>query len=125
MNLNCFTLIKDNKRIVTRLILTLIDRVKFEGRNVEQELDLLTQFRSTFGSVEKVLFNIVERVNSLAMRVRSLRPNHEHNSGSASFVRGCMAFNYITIPSIEDPSLVIRLYTSTAQVFLRLITTSI
>ena len=45
-------------------------------------------------------------------------PNHRHTKKTASFIRACVAYNIITIPSVENVQTRLTLYLNSAQVAL-------
>ncbi len=58
-------------------------------------------------NLDAVLSFLVHTVNNLVMRTRELVAGR-HSRKTAAFVRSCVAFNFITIPSIAGPRLVSR-----------------
>lgn len=105
---------EDEKRQIARLIVTFLSKVSF-GRDFEQTLNTLMDARASFSNLDSVLVYLVHSVNQLTMQTRAV-VGGRHSRKTAAFVRSCVAFTFITIPSIAGPLEKLRLYLESAQV---------
>jgi hypothetical protein len=104
----------DERRQVADLLCAFISRVDY-GRQVEKQLTFLSDARRAFGNFDRVKARLVQVVSALVMRTLSLAGG-QHTAQTSPFVRACVAFLYITIPSIESVFSRLDLYVSSAQV---------
>uniref|UniRef100_A0A8V0Z5C4 VPS35 endosomal protein-sorting factor-like n=1 Tax=Gallus gallus TaxID=9031 RepID=A0A8V0Z5C4_CHICK len=87
------------------------------GRDFEQQLSFYVEARSMFCNLEPVLVQLIHSVNQLAMETRKvMRGNHSRKT--AAFVRACVAFCFITIPSLSSIFTRLNLYLHSGQVAL-------
>ncbi|XP_065588372.1 VPS35 endosomal protein-sorting factor-like isoform X2 [Cyrtonyx montezumae] len=113
--INALTL-EDEKRLLAALINGFIKMVSF-GRDFEQQLSFYVEARSVFCNLEPVLIQLIHSVNQLAMETRKvMRGNHSRKT--AAFVRACVAFCFITIPSLSSIFTRLNLYLHSGQVAL-------
>uniref|UniRef100_A0A669R2H5 VPS35 endosomal protein-sorting factor-like n=1 Tax=Phasianus colchicus TaxID=9054 RepID=A0A669R2H5_PHACC len=113
--INALTL-EDEKRLLAALINGFIKMVSF-GRDFEQQLSFYVEARSMFCNLEPVLVQLIHSVNQLAMETRKvMRGNHSRKT--AAFVRACVAFCFITIPSLSSIFTRLNLYLHSGQVAL-------
>ncbi|UJR27431.1 hypothetical protein I4U23_008720 [Adineta vaga] len=103
----------DELREVSTLLSAVIRRVDY-GKDVEQELKFCVEARGLFGYVDSVTITLIQKVNKLAVSTHRI-VNGVHSTATSSFIRACMAFCYITIPSLEHPLNKLQLYTLCAQ----------
>uniref|UniRef100_A0A8C5QFY2 VPS35 endosomal protein-sorting factor-like n=1 Tax=Leptobrachium leishanense TaxID=445787 RepID=A0A8C5QFY2_9ANUR len=113
--INALTL-EDEKRILSQLINGFIRMVSF-GRDFEQQLSFYVESRSMFCNLESVLVQLIHSVNHLAMETKSVMKGN-HSRKTASFVRACVAFCFITIPSLTSIFTRLNLYLHSGQVAL-------
>uniref|UniRef100_A0A8C2U5B1 VPS35 endosomal protein-sorting factor-like n=1 Tax=Coturnix japonica TaxID=93934 RepID=A0A8C2U5B1_COTJA len=114
-SVNALTL-EDEKRLLATLINGFIKMVSF-GRDFEQQLSFYVEARSMFCNLEPVLVQLIHSVNQLAMETRKvMRGNHSRKT--AAFVRACVAFCFITIPSLSSIFTRLNLYLHSGQVAL-------
>eukprot|EP01105_Mastigella_eilhardi_P026498 TRINITY_DN7716_c0_g1_i1.p1 TRINITY_DN7716_c0_g1~~TRINITY_DN7716_c0_g1_i1.p1 ORF type:complete len:948 (-),score=305.61 TRINITY_DN7716_c0_g1_i1:43-2886(-) len=90
----------DDLRTITKLISAFVVKVDF-GRDVEKQLNFYVECRQCFSSLDGVKSTLVQGVCRLAIRTLTLARNN-HNKKTAAFIRACMAFCYITIPSMDN-----------------------
>ena len=99
-------------RYAGALISTVVGKIEFfergggsgEGKDMggrERQLDTYVEWRGAFCNLDDVKTKLVICVNHLAMSTLFMM-NGEHSKKSSSFVKACIAFNHITIPSIDD-----------------------
>jgi hypothetical protein len=87
------------------------------GRNLEQHLNLLTEARASFNSLETVMKQLTCSALALAMKTHAIVKG-KHSIRTHSFVKACVSYAHITVPSIEDSLEQCFLYFLTAQVSL-------
>lgn len=114
-SINSLTL-DDEKRQISTLIIGFIRRVSFQ-RDLEARLNFYIGSRANYSNLDQVLSFIVHQVNCLGMETHKLVNGH-HTKKTISFVNACIAFSYITIPSIYDIILRLQLYLSSSHVAL-------
>ncbi|GIY19382.1 VPS35 endosomal protein-sorting factor-like [Caerostris darwini] len=108
--------IDDEKRQIGVLICAFIRKISF-GRDFEQQLGFYVEARSTFSNLDSALIQLVQCVNLLAMRTRQIVKGH-HTRKTSSFVKACIAYSFITIPSLMDVFSRLDLYLISGQVAL-------
>uniref|UniRef100_A0A8C3UVS6 VPS35 endosomal protein-sorting factor-like n=1 Tax=Catharus ustulatus TaxID=91951 RepID=A0A8C3UVS6_CATUS len=114
-SVNALTL-EDEKRMLAALINGFIKMVSF-GRDFEQQLSFYVEARSMFCNLEPVLVQLIHSVNQLAMETRRVMKGN-HSRKTAAFVRACVAFCFITIPSLSSIFTCLNLYLHSGQVAL-------
>ncbi|XP_030068287.1 VPS35 endosomal protein-sorting factor-like [Microcaecilia unicolor] len=114
-SVNALTL-EDEKRMLAGLINGFIRMVSF-GRDFEQQLSFYVEARSMFCNLEPVLVQLIHSVNQLAMETRKVMKGN-HSRKTAAFVRACVAFCFITIPSLTSIFSRLNLYLHSGQVAL-------
>ncbi|XP_066496496.1 VPS35 endosomal protein-sorting factor-like [Tiliqua scincoides] len=114
-SVNALTL-EDEKRMLASLINGFLRMVSF-GRDFEQQLSFYVEARSMFCSLEPVLVQLIHSVNQLAMETRKVMKGN-HSRKTAAFVRACVAFCFITIPSLTGIFTRVNLYLHSGQVAL-------
>ncbi|OCT61509.1 VPS35 endosomal protein-sorting factor-like [Xenopus laevis] len=114
-SVNALTL-EDEKRTLSNLINGFIRMVSF-GRDFEQQLSFYVETRSMFCNLEPVLIQLIHSVNHLAMETKKVMKGN-HSRKTASFVRACVAFSFITIPSLTSVFTRLNLYLLSGQVAL-------
>uniref|UniRef100_A0A914W6I6 Uncharacterized protein n=1 Tax=Plectus sambesii TaxID=2011161 RepID=A0A914W6I6_9BILA len=114
-SLNALSL-EDERRATALLLCRALDRFSFPD-NPEQMLSFLVEARGSLSNLDDVVEFLVVRVNGLAVETRN-RVSGRHSRKTAYFTRACVANVYITIPSIVDQFVRMRLYTQSAGVAL-------
>ncbi|NP_001352223.1 VPS35 endosomal protein-sorting factor-like isoform 4 [Homo sapiens] len=114
-SVNALTL-EDEKRMLSYLINGFIKMVSF-GRDFEQQLSFYVESRSMFCNLEPVLVQLIHSVNRLAMETRKVMKGN-HSRKTAAFVRACVAYCFITIPSLAGIFTRLNLYLHSGQVAL-------
>ncbi|CAK9181075.1 unnamed protein product [Ilex paraguariensis] len=82
------------------------------GSEVERHLTFLLECREAFGSISELKETLIHSSNRLAIKAMKEGKNHY------SFVRSCLAFSEVTIPSIQSLFMQLNLYLETAEVAL-------
>ncbi|XP_031288974.2 VPS35 endosomal protein-sorting factor-like isoform X1 [Camelus dromedarius] len=108
--------LEDEKRMLAYLINGFIKMVSF-GRDFEQQLSFYVEARSMFCNLEPVLVQLIHSVNRLAMETRKVMKGN-HSRKTAAFVRACVAYCFITIPSLVGIFTRLNLYLHSGQVAL-------
>ncbi|XP_075035837.1 VPS35 endosomal protein-sorting factor-like [Mixophyes fleayi] len=114
-SVNALTL-EDEKRMLAYLINGFIRMVSF-GRDFEQQLSFYVEARAMFCNLDPVLVQLIHSVNHLAMETKKVMKGN-HSRKTASFVRACVAFCFITIPSLVSIFTRLNLYLHSGQVAL-------
>ncbi|KAL9444527.1 hypothetical protein AB3S75_017670 [Citrus x aurantiifolia] len=82
------------------------------GAEMERHLTFLVECRGAFGSINELKETLVHSSNHLA--TKALKDGRKH----LSFVKSCIAFSEVTIPSISDHIRQLNLYIETSEVAL-------
>ncbi|XP_021906119.1 UPF0505 protein C16orf62 homolog [Carica papaya] len=105
-----FANVKDDKQRSARLISCFVQMVDY-GAEWERHLTFLVECREAFGNINELKETLVHSSNCLATKAMK-RGSH------MNFVRSCMAFSEVTIPSISSHIRQLNLYIETAEVAL-------
>eukprot|EP00026_Physarum_polycephalum_P001432 Phypoly_transcript_01433.p1 GENE.Phypoly_transcript_01433~~Phypoly_transcript_01433.p1 ORF type:complete len:962 (+),score=270.31 Phypoly_transcript_01433:47-2932(+) len=92
--------IADEVRQISGLLVAFVSRIDF-GRDLEKHLQFYVDCRQAFSNLDAVKSRLVMGVLQLAMRTLAI-VRGKHTKKTAAFVRTCLAFCYITIPSMEE-----------------------
>lgn len=103
----------DERRQLSMLLTSFIRRVDY-GRDFEAQLEFYVNCRASFSNLDAVMSVLVQCVCQLAMNTRAVVKG-KHSSKTASFVRGCAAYCFITIPSVSSAHVRQRLYLLSAS----------
>jgi len=90
----------DERRQLAALINSFIRKVDF-GRDFERQLDFYVECRATFSNLDAVIDTLVLGVASLVFKT-TIAVRGKHNGRTSSFVKACVAYCFITIPSIDS-----------------------
>eukprot|EP00099_Drosophila_melanogaster_P022366 NP_649826.3 uncharacterized protein Dmel_CG8202 [Drosophila melanogaster] len=101
--------VDDERRQIAQLINVFIHKVHF-GNDLEQQLSFYVEARGTFSNLDAVYVTLVHAACKLATRNRSK---------STGFVKACIAYCFITIPSIEAVQQQMNLYLLCGQLALQ------
>ncbi|CAM6113201.1 unnamed protein product [Calypogeia fissa] len=106
----------DDRRQITNLIIRFVQLVDF-GRDLEQNLAFLVDCRGTFADMDPLRVTVVHASNRIAMTtLKMVRGSHAKRT--IEFVKACLTFNEITIPSINSVLVRSNLFLETAEVAL-------
>uniref|UniRef100_A0A1I7Z9S5 Non-specific serine/threonine protein kinase n=1 Tax=Steinernema glaseri TaxID=37863 RepID=A0A1I7Z9S5_9BILA len=97
------------------LIEAALDRFDLNS-DPERGLSVLVDARSALYNLNTIIRYLVLRVNELALASKST--TRLSARGKASYIRACLAYGFITIASLNDPTDKIRLYVQSVQVAL-------
>lgn len=114
-SINALTL-DDDRRQISNLIIGYINRVNYH-RDFEAQLAFYVDCRASFYNLDHVLHFLVHQVNRLAIETHQIVKGY-HTKKTISFVAACLAYNYITIPSIEEMPMRLQLYLASSKVAL-------
>eukprot|EP01087_Luapelamoeba_hula_P008608 TRINITY_DN2164_c0_g1_i2.p1 TRINITY_DN2164_c0_g1~~TRINITY_DN2164_c0_g1_i2.p1 ORF type:complete len:988 (-),score=189.50 TRINITY_DN2164_c0_g1_i2:79-3021(-) len=114
-SVNALTFV-DEVRQIAALICQFMAKIDF-GRDLVKHLDFYAEARRSFANLDAVKAYLVQGVNTLAVRTLTLS-NGTHSHKTAAFVRACIAYNFITIPSMDDVFQRLYLYVLSGQVAL-------
>ena len=73
---------------------------------------------SAFCNLDEIKYKLILCVNNLAMNTHELM-NGKHSAKTSAFIKACLAFNHITIPSIDDVFVKLHLLLNCSFVALR------
>uniref|UniRef100_A0A7S3KFV3 Uncharacterized protein n=1 Tax=Euplotes crassus TaxID=5936 RepID=A0A7S3KFV3_EUPCR len=106
-----------DKKEIERLsekICTLIKKIDF-GRDLEKMLKVFTDARGMFTNLDEVTQYLIYAVLRLAVQANKITKG-KHNKKTMAFVKACIAYAHITIPSLFDSKDQIKLFMLTAEV---------
>lgn len=86
-------------------------------KDFEKQLSFYVEARTAFPNFDAVSVTLVHSVNLLAINTYRII-NGQHTKKTAAFVRGCVAYCFITIPSITSITTQMDLYLLSGQVAL-------
>ncbi|XP_058210972.1 uncharacterized protein LOC131323282 [Rhododendron vialii] len=101
----------DDSQQPARLISRFVTMVDY-GPELERHLAFLLECRGAFGGVNDLKETLVHSSNRLAVKAMKDGENH------TSYVKSCIAFNEVTIPSVPSCVKQLNLYLETAEVAL-------
>lgn len=91
---------ESERQQVAALLTVFIRKVDF-GRDLEQQLNIFTECRALFCNLDAIKDTLVMSVCELGMKVIKLTKG-KLSKKTGSFAKSCLAFCFITIPSIKD-----------------------
>ncbi|KAJ0242181.1 Uncharacterized protein HA466_0206780 [Hirschfeldia incana] len=101
----------DDNRQTSHLISRFVEMVDY-GTERERHLLFLAECRDAFSGIHELKETLVRSSNTLA--VNAIKAGKKH----ISFVKSCLAFSEVTIPSVIIPAKQLNLYLETAEVAL-------
>lgn len=109
--------VEDERRQISNLISYFVRSVYF-GRNFEQQLNFYVEARAAFLNLDIVYITLIHCVNELANNTNRIVKG-QHTRKTSYFVKACIAYNFITIPSIVSVVTRLDLYLLTGQIALQ------
>jgi hypothetical protein len=103
-------------RQISRLLCVFIRGVSF-GSDLELHLNFFVDCRRFFIRIDDVKFVLVAGVLSLVQRTNSIVKGN-HSRRTTAFVKACLAYSHITIPSIMEPMRRLQLFLLAGQISL-------
>ncbi|XP_010500650.1 PREDICTED: UPF0505 protein-like isoform X2 [Camelina sativa] len=101
----------DDNRQTSHLISRFVEMVDYRAE-MEHHLMFLAECREAFNGIHELKETLVRSSNTLA--VKALKAGKKH----INFVKSCLAFSEVTIPSVSTPTKHLNLYLETAEVAL-------
>ncbi|XP_019090742.1 PREDICTED: UPF0505 protein-like isoform X2 [Camelina sativa] len=101
----------DDNRQTSHLISRFVEMVDYKAE-MERHLMFLAECREAFNGIHELKETLVRSSNTLA--VKALKAGKKH----INFVKSCLAFSEVTIPSVSTPTKHLNLYLETAEVAL-------
>lgn len=111
-SINALSFDDDVKRIGMALC-AFMCKIDF-GKQVDKHLQFFVECRSAFANLDAVKETLVISVCGLAMKTLKLAGG-KHSTKTSAFVRACIAFCFVTIPTMEQPFPQLRLYMLSAS----------
>jgi hypothetical protein len=102
---------------VENLLQKLIGIIDF-GVDHEQQLKVITEARSAFFNFESIIANLIGCALNCAFKVYAETKIKGHTRKSIAFVKSCISFVHITIPSLSDTTKQLFLYIKSAEMAL-------
>ncbi|KAL4554184.1 hypothetical protein LXL04_037361 [Taraxacum kok-saghyz] len=106
---------QDDNQQAQRLIARFIDKVD-HGTDLDRHLTFLVDCRGAFSTMNDLKEILVHSSNLLA--TRALRLRSKKKKDNLNFIKSCITYNEVTIPSIPSYSRQLILYLETAEVSL-------
>lgn len=100
--------LQDERRSIAKLVSSFLLSVSF-GKDFEQLLNFFVDARAAFSNIDEILIMLVHNVNLLAVKTKLIVKGN-HTRKTSAFIRACMAFSFITIPSMSDIFIRLKLY---------------
>jgi hypothetical protein len=104
------------RNYISQLLCSFIDKIDYE-RDLEQQLNFYVECRAVFCNLDAIKDKLIINVSGLAMKTLKLVKNR-HSKKTSTFVKGCLAYCHITIPSLDDVYRKLQLLLHCAQVAL-------
>lgn len=99
---------------VSRTISKILMKIDF-GRDLDKTLNVLTQARGFFINLDGVTETLICLVTGLTTRAHALVKG-KHNQKTKAFVKACVAYSHITIPTLESVEKQLQYFMMTAEV---------
>eukprot|EP00993_Chasmostoma_nieuportense_P007592 NODE_864_length_1807_cov_35.898214_g808_i0.p1 GENE.NODE_864_length_1807_cov_35.898214_g808_i0~~NODE_864_length_1807_cov_35.898214_g808_i0.p1 ORF type:complete len:528 (-),score=124.15 NODE_864_length_1807_cov_35.898214_g808_i0:101-1684(-) len=100
--------IADERRQYSHLITAFLRNVDY-GKDLDAQLNFYVECRRSFSKMEVVQEACVAAVIRLIVRATQTTVIKQHSKKNAAFVKACLAFCHITIPSLHNPLKKLRL----------------
>ena len=105
---------QEEKERISKKIKKLIYKIDF-GKDLEKQLKVYTEARGMFQSLDDVMESLVHASLGLAMRANRI-VRGKHNKKTLGFVKACVAYAHITIPSLHSTKNRASLFLNTSRV---------
>ncbi|KAK7593072.1 hypothetical protein V9T40_007824 [Parthenolecanium corni] len=108
--------VDDERKQIGNLLANFVRHVRFRDDFVRQ-MEFYSQARMIFYQLDIVLETLVHCINWLCFeQLKSVKGNHD--PASLEFAQSCVAYNFITIPTLESPVTRLQLLIISGQVAL-------
>jgi len=107
---------EDERKQISRLIVSFVRKIDF-GRDLEKQLNMYVDCRQSFTSLDAVTSELVIKVTLLATRAHTFMKG-KHTRKTAAFVKACLAYCHITIPSLDSYFSRLHLFLQSGEVAL-------
>lgn len=97
---------------ISIIIIAIVKKVDF-GKDLDKTLNVLTTARGLFINLDMVTECLIYSVISLANKAHKLVKGN-HNQKTQGFVKACIAYSHITIPTLESIEKQVVLFLLTA-----------
>lgn len=104
----------DERRQISTLLIHFIRAIDY-GRDLEQQLSIYVECRAAFTTLDPVITELVQRVLLLSMQAFRFMKG-KHSKKTSGFVKACLAYCHITIPSLDEPYQRLRLLLQCGEV---------
>lgn len=101
---------------IAELLRCFIDKIDF-GRDLEQQLNFYVECRGAFCNLDQLKDKLIISVGNLSMKAFRIMKG-KHSKKTATFVKACLAYAHITIPSLSDVFRKLELLLLCAQIAL-------
>lgn len=101
---------------ISKTICKIVRKIDF-GKDLDKTLNVYTTARGLFINLDEVTETLISLVISLAAKAHSFVKG-KHSQKTLSFVKACIAYSHITIPTLESIEKQIQYFLLTAQVAL-------
>ena len=99
---------------VSKTISRIVKKIDF-GRDLDKTLNVLTTARGFFINLDDVTETLINQVVGLSARAHALVKG-KHNQKTKAFIKACIAYSHITIPSLESVEKQLKYFLMTAEV---------
>jgi len=99
---------------ISHTISRIVKKIDF-GRDLDKTLNVLTTARGFFINLDEVTETLIGQVCCLAARAHSFVKG-KHNQKTKSFIKACIAYSHITIPTLESTEKQLKYFLLTAEV---------
>ena len=106
----------DERRQISRLVCKFVRKVSF-GNDLEQHLNFYVDCRQAFVNLDSVKDTLVMGVLQLVMTTYAI-VHGKHSKRTIAFVKACLAYVHITVPSIQERMLRLNLFLLAGQLSL-------
>ena len=114
--INAFSYEEDVRK-TSSMLTNFVSKMDF-GRDFEKHLNFYVECRRAFANIDAVKGNLVKGALNLLIKTYKI-VNGVHSKETAAFARACIAYCYITIPSMEDIFSRLNLYLFAGQIALK------
>ena len=98
---------------ISAIIMAIITKVDY-GRDLDKTLNVYTDARGLFINLDAVTETLIQRTIGLAVKCHSISKG-KHTQKTQTFVKACIAYVHITIPTLEDGDKQVGLFLQAAQ----------